>query len=48
MNETSDVVRAYAVRGTPTHAVVDKQGKIVFYNVGYTTISEFETVINAI
>ena len=48
MNESSDVVRAYLVRGTPTHLVIDKKGKIVFYNVGYTTTSEFEKVINSI
>ena len=48
MNESSDVVRAYSVRGTPTHLVIDKKGKIVFYNVGYTTTSEFEKVINSI
>ena len=48
MNESSNVVRAYLVRGTPTHLVIDKKGKIVFYNVGYTTTSEFEKVINSI
>lgn len=48
MNESSDVVRAYAVRGTLTHVVIDKKGKIVFYNVGYTMMSEFETVMNSI
>ena len=48
MNESSDVVRAYGVRGTPTHAVIDTNGKIVFYNVGYTTVGEFTSVIDSI
>ena len=26
MNESSDVVRAYDVRGTPTHVVIYKKG----------------------
>ncbi len=48
MNESSDVVRAYGVRGTPTHVVIDKSGKIVFYNVGYTTTGEFAAAIESI
>lgn len=48
MNENSDVVRAFGVRGTPTHLIVDKSGKISFYNVGYTDIGQFESAINSL
>ncbi len=48
MNESSDVIHAYGVRGTPTHAVVDTKGNISFYNVGYTTTDQFSSVIDSI
>lgn len=48
MNESSDVIHAYGVRGTPTHAVVDTKGNISFYNVGYTTTDQFSSVIDPI
>lgn len=48
MNESSDVIRAYGVRGTPTHVVVDTKGNIVFYNIGYTTADQFSSVIDSI
>jgi len=48
MNESSDVIRAYRVRGTPTHVVVDKNGKIAFYNVGFTTSVQFESILDSL
>lgn len=48
MNESSDVVRAYGVRGTPTHAIIDKNGKVAFYNIGYTTTDQFSSVIESL
>lgn len=48
MNESSDVVRTYGVRGTPTHAIVDTKGQISFYNVGYTTTTQFSSAIDSL
>ncbi len=48
MNENSDVIHAYGVRETPTHAVVDTKGNIQFYNIGYTTTKQFSSVIDSI
>lgn len=48
MNESSDVVRAYGVRGTPTHTIIDTKGQVFFYNVGYTTVSQFSAAINSL
>ena len=48
MNENSDVIHAYGVRGTPTHAVVDTKGNIKFYNIGYTTTKQFSSIIDSL
>lgn len=48
MNESSDVIHAYGVRGTPTHVIVDTKGTIVFYNIGYTTTDQFSSVIDSL
>ncbi len=48
MNETSDVVRAYGIRGTPTHTVIDRDGKIAFYNIGYTSVEQFGSIIDSL
>ena len=48
MNESSDVIHAYGVRGTPTHVVVDTKGNIVFYNIGYTTTDQFSSIIESL
>ena len=48
MNESSDVVRTYGVRGTPTHVIVDTKGRISFYNVGYTSVDQFSLVIDSL
>lgn len=48
MNESSDVVRAYGVRGTPTHTIIDTDGEVIFQNVGYTSTSQFSSVIDSL
>ena len=48
MNESSDVVRTYGVRGTPTHAIVDTKGQITFYNIGYTDVGQFSSAIDSL